>query len=88
MFKCECCKRKLKNKRKHPSNIFKNICDYCYHKCESVIGLPYCHIERNKIGGYWMDRRSNTFRKANGTDIKADQKEYFRSGRFIIIKCD
>ena len=58
--KCECCERKMiKVIEAHYSRIGRRgyYCNYCYSTCENLSGLPRCHIERKRIGGYWTQFR-------------------------------
>ncbi len=73
---CKCCKRIMKLYYKSYGGV--NICKFCYSNCESVTGIPHCHIERRTIGGYWESKRSDTFTKLDGTTEKRAQKEYFK----------
>jgi len=78
-IKCVCCKRVMKLYYPSIIHIKANLCKFCYHRCESVSGIPRCHIERKRIGGYWSDKRSNAFTRFDGKKEVRNQKAYFEN---------
>ena len=81
MKKCSCCHRKMKLVVKSYGERY--CCRHCYSSCESVTGVPRCHFEKLKIGGYWEKRNSNAFTKLDGTKTRANQSLYFRTDKFV-----
>ena len=76
-LRCCCCGRVMKEGYRSIVSLNKFTCKFCWHNCESITGIPRCHFERKKIGGYWSDKRSNIFTRLDGTTEKRNQKDYF-----------